>query len=142
MQGSMTTVVLDNQAVYALSAGPHDPRHKRVTAALEALRASPKLRRGTVRIVVPTGVRVEVGWSRQRQHWHLLNSLRLVDVPLDGVAADIAADQVREHGVSVADAHVGATVQLAPEGHVIVVTSDPKDITNVSGDRKVIIQRI
>jgi hypothetical protein len=50
---------------------------------------------------------------------------------------------IREQArVSVADAHVGATVQLAPNADIAVITSDPGDIRRVAGDRTVTVVAI
>jgi len=138
----MITVVLDNQALFALIAGPENPRHRKVSAVLMALRQSPRLRRGSFRVLVPTAVRVEVGWSRQNPRSRLLNSLRIIDEPLDPVRADLASELVRQHSVSVADAHMGATVRLATEATVIIITSDPLDMLQVCSGRKAVLYQI
>ena len=41
--------------------------------------------------------------------------------------------------MSVADAHIGATVQSAPEADISVITSDPEDIRRVCVGRQVTI---
>ena len=56
------TVVLDNEAVQAL-ADPAHRKHRRVLAVVEAVAARHLRRSGSVRLVVPTSVRVEAGWD-------------------------------------------------------------------------------
>lgn len=68
-----------------------------------------------------------------------INRFRIVDAVLDGAAADLAAATRRDlHGVSVAHAHLGATIRALPHEEVMVVrTSDPGDAGRVAGDRAV-----
>jgi hypothetical protein len=87
-----------------------------------------------ISLVVPTAVRVEAGWDRTAAEWAFLNRLRIMDVPLDAAHANTAATIHGEAKVSVADAHVGATVQLTPNVDVTVITSDPTDIRRVAGN--------
>jgi hypothetical protein len=63
--------------------------------------------------------------------------LRVADHTLDAGAANVAATIAEELTVSVADAHVGAAVRSLPHDEVVVLTSDPDDITRVAGDRPV-----
>jgi len=87
--------------------------------------------------VVPTSVRVEAGWDRTQPQAAAINRLRVVDHTLDAAAANIAATIAEGLAVSVADAHVGAVIQSLPHDEVVVLTSDPDDITRVAGDRPV-----
>src|SRR5207302_9228435 len=94
------TVVLDNEAVQALLDVAHH-QHRRVLAAVEATAARNLRRAGTVQLVVPTAVRVEAGWDRRAHQSAAINRLRAADSPLDGPAADRAAEVVTALGVSV-----------------------------------------
>jgi predicted nucleic acid-binding protein len=73
---------------------------------------------------------------------HFINRLRIVDVLLDAACAKKAAAILEQAQVSVADAHIGATVQSAPDADVTVVTSDPGDIRRVAGGRPVTVVAI
>ncbi|HEX3713300.1 MAG TPA: hypothetical protein VHV09_10935 [Trebonia sp.] len=44
--------------------------------------------------------------------------------------------------MSVADAHIGAAVQSARDSEITVLTSDPADIRNVSGNHQVTVVAI
>lgn len=133
-------VVLDNEAVQAL-ASPRHPKHQRVLGYMEAVERR-KRRAVAMSLVVPAAVRVEAGWDRTSPRWAFLNRLRITDVPLDAAHADAAAAIHEQAKVSVADAHVGATVRSAPDTDVTVITSDPADIRRVAGDRLVIVVAI
>jgi predicted nucleic acid-binding protein len=130
-------VVLDNEAVQAL-AGPRHPKHKRVLSHMEAVERR-KRQAATISLVVPVAVRVEAGWDRTSPQWAFLNRLRIADVPLDSPRANAAAAIHDEAQVSVADAHVGATVRGAANADVTVITSDPADIRRVAGNRQVTV---
>lgn len=120
------TVVLDNEAVQAL-ADPDHAKHRRVLATVEAA-ASRNLRRaGSVSLVVPAAVQVEAGWDRKQPRTAALNRLRADRPPLTGAGADDAADVVSTLGVSVADAHLAATLASTPGPHA-VMTSDEPDV--------------
>jgi predicted nucleic acid-binding protein len=120
------TVVLDNEAVQAL-ADPDHTKHRRVLATVEAA-ASRNLRRaGSVSLVVPAAVQVEAGWDRKHPRTAALNRLRADRTPLAGAVADDAADVVSTLAVSVADAHLAATLASTPGPHA-VVTSDEPDV--------------
>lgn len=124
------TVVFDNEAVQALSIPGHS-KHRRVLAVVEAV-ASKNLRRaGSVRLVVPTAVRVEAGWDRRVPRAAAINRLRLDDLPLDTTAANRASAVRHELGVSVADAHISAVVSDTPGPHA-VVTSDVGDMRRMA----------
>jgi predicted nucleic acid-binding protein len=120
------TIVLDNEAVQAL-ADPDHGKHRRVLAAIEAA-ASRNLRRaGSVSLVVPTAVQVEAGWDRKQPRAAALNRLRAERPALAGDIADNAAEVASTTGVSVADAHLVATLASTPGPHA-VITSDEPDV--------------
>ncbi len=137
----MRAVVLDNEAVQALRDDGH-PKHRQVLAHLVGIVA--RRRRGhEVSAVVPTSVRVEAGWDRTLPAAAALNRLRVVDQVLDTATANVAAaiaDGLA--GVSVADAHLGAAIRSLRYEDVVVLTSDPGDITRVAGDRPVRAVRV
>jgi len=133
-------VVLDNEAVQAL-ASPHHPKHQRVLGHMEAVERR-KRHAAAISLMVPAAVRVEAGWDRTSPQWAFLNRLRIMDVPLDTAHANAAAAIHQQAQVSVADAHIGATVQSAPHADITVLTSDPADIRRVAGDRPVTVVAI
>lgn len=135
----MRAVVLDNEAVQALR-DDRDPTHRQVLAHLAGI--VERRRRGRqVSAIVPTSVRVEAGWDRTQPA--AINRLRVVDHVLDAATGNVAAAIVDElAGVSVADAHLGAAIRSLPHDEVVVLTSDPGDITRVAGDRPVRTVRI
>lgn len=120
------TVILDNEAVQAL-ADPDHAKHRRIMAAVEAAARRNLRRAGSVSLVVPAAVQVEAGWSRRQPHAAPLNRLRADRPHLAGAVADAAADVVSALGVSVADAHLAATLASTPGPHA-VVTSDGPDV--------------
>ncbi|MHB8463259.1 MAG: hypothetical protein ACYDH6_21905 [Acidimicrobiales bacterium] len=124
------TVVLDNEAIQALVDVVH-PKHRRTLAAVEVTAARNLRRAGAAYLVVPTAVRVEVGWNRQGRRSAALNRLRVIDSPLDGQAADRAAEVVSALGVSVADAHLAAVVATTDGPHA-VLTSDRADVQRIA----------
>ena len=120
------TVVLENEAVQAL-ADPDHSKHRRVLAIVEAT-ANRNLRRGgSVSLVVPAAVQVEAGWDRKQRRTAALKRLRADRPPLAGVVADDAADEVAKLGVSVAEAHLAATLASTRGPHA-VMTSDEPDV--------------
>lgn len=128
---SPRTVVLDNEAVQALRSTEH-PKHAQVIAHVQVV-AQRKRKAIPLDVVVPTAVRVEAGWDRRAPAAALINHLRIADLPLDAATANFAGDLVAGLGVSVADAHVGATVRtVADRGAVAIITSDPGDMVAVS----------
>lgn len=135
----MTTVILDSEAVDAL-ASPGHPKRRRVLAHI-AVVAQRKARGDAQTVVVPTSVRVEVGWDRTRPSAALINRLRIADVALDAAAANEAAAIRTAVGVSVADAHIGVVARHAG-GTAVVLTSDPKDIAAAVGVANTRIVRI
>jgi hypothetical protein len=102
-----------------------------VVAVVEAVAARNLRRAGSVRLLVPTSVRVEAGWSRQASTGAALNRLRVADDPLDGGTADRAARVRSALGVSVADAHLAATLATAAGPHA-VLTSDTDDMGRIA----------
>jgi hypothetical protein len=124
------TIVLDNEAVQAL-ANPTHRKHRRVIAVIEAAAAWNLRRAGSVRLVVPTAVRVEAGWSRQSSNGATLNRLRIGDEPLDSGTADRAATLKSALAISVADAHLAATLAATAGPHA-VLTSDADDVGRVA----------
>jgi predicted nucleic acid-binding protein len=136
----MRVIVLDPEAVQALG-DPAHTKHRRVTAHLRG--AVHRRRRGReVRVVVPTAVRVEAGWDRTAPSAAAINRLRVDDRPLDTATADLAAAIAGQvDGVSVADAHIGATMR-ALDHEAVVLTSDPEDIQRVAGAQRVTTVRI
>jgi hypothetical protein len=128
-------IVLDNEAVQALA----DPSHKKHVHVISHIRvvADRKSRGLPVTLVVPTAVRVEAGWDRTMPAWAFLNRLRIGDVTLDGMSANVAATIRQDARVSVADAHIGAVIQATTATKVTVVTSDPGDVRRVAADREV-----
>ncbi len=133
-------LVLDNEAVQAL-ASPHHPKHRRVLGYVELV-ARRKRHAAAISILAPTAVRVEAGWDRSSPQWAFINRLRIVDVLLDAACANKAAAIREQAQVSVADAHIGATVQSAPDADITVVTSNPGDIRRVAGSRLVAVVAI
>jgi len=125
------TAVLDNEAIQALTDVRHR-KHRSALAALEVVAAGNLRKAGSVRLVVPTAVRVEAGWDRRSSGRTItLNRLRTDDAPLDRAAADRAAALRNALHLSVADAHIGAVVQEA-EGPVAVITSDGADVRRIA----------
>ncbi len=133
-------VVLDCEAIQALR-DPGHPKHRHVVSHAQVV-ANRKRRAVPIQLVVPTAVRVEAGWDRTSPAWVLPNRLRIADSPLDTVSANTAAGIRDRTGVSVADSHIGAVIQSAPEGQVTVVTSDPGDMRRVAGDRNITVATI
>ena len=133
-------VVLDNEAVQAL-ASPRHPKHRKALGYVEVVQRR-KRNAATISLVTPTSVRVEAGWDRTSPVWAFLNRLRIIDVLLDAGSANTAAAIRERVQVSVADAHIGATVQSAPDADITVVTSDPEDIRRVTEGRSVTVVAI
>jgi hypothetical protein len=133
-------VVLDNEAVQALR-DPGHPKHRHVVSQAQVV-ASRKRSAIAIQVVVPTAVRVEAGWDRTYPAWVFPNRLRIADSPLDTAGANAAAGIRDRTGVSVADSHMGAVIQSAPDGQITVVTSDPADMRLVAGDKKITVAAI
>jgi predicted nucleic acid-binding protein len=136
----MRLIVLDNEACQAL-ADPAHRKHRQVVSLAQVV-ASRKRRAAAIGVVVPTAVRVEAGWDRTSRAWAFPNRLRIADSPLDPVCANGAAAIRHLTKVSVADAHLGAVIQAAPASQVTVITTDPRDMRTVAGDRDVTIVAI
>jgi hypothetical protein len=118
------TVLLDNEAVQALL-DPAHRKHRRALAHVQVV-AERKRKAQPIALAVPTTIRLRIG-----------------DLPLDRQAADAAASLRRQHHVSVADAHVGASAtDAAASGRVTVLTSDPDDVRRMVGDAAVTIVRL
>lgn len=123
-------VLLDNEAVQALR-NPAHRKHRRVMVyVLEAARDT--TRAVPVSVAVPTTVRVEAGWDRRSPSWAFVNQLHILDISLGPELADSAAAIRKRTGVSVADAHLGAAIQMTGLKHVTVITSDPRDMRAVA----------
>jgi len=133
-------VLLDNEAIQALGRPGH-PKHRQVVAHAQVV-AQRKRRAAEIQILAPTAVRVEAGWDRTAAAWVFMNRLRITDVPLGGVHADIAAAIRARTGVSVADAHIGSVIQVLAVDRVTIVTSDPEDMRRVAGSRRIEIVAI
>ncbi|MGH8905062.1 MAG: hypothetical protein ACRD0K_00710 [Egibacteraceae bacterium] len=124
------TVVLDNEAVQALADFSHR-KHRRVLAVVEAIAARNLRRAGSVRLVVPTAVRVEAGWDRRAPRAAAVNRLRVHGALLDTAAADRAARACSALAISVADAHVAAALDATSGPHA-VLTSDIEDLRRIA----------
>jgi hypothetical protein len=133
-------VVLDNEAVQAL-VDPAHPKHRQVVSQAQVV-AGRKRRAMAITLVVPTAVRVEAGWDRSSPAWAFPNRLRIADVPLDTAHANTAAAIRNRTRVSVADAHVGAAIQVSPADQITVVSSDPADMRLVAGDKEITVVTI
>lgn len=136
----MSTLVLDNEAIQALIT-PHHPKQQLVLAHIQA-QAKRHHTAPEPANVVPTTVRAEAGWDRTDPSAAVVNRLHIQDRPLTTDRANAAARLVALHGVSPADAHVGATVQVGESRPVVVLTSDPKDMERVCPPGSVRIIRI
>lgn len=132
-------VVLDAEMVHALAA----VRSKKHRRAVALAKADHDLRARKTELVVPSTVRLEAGWDRTSPRWAGVNRLGIVDHHLDGQSTDVAARLRAAHGVSPADAHLGALIDArGPDDDVVVVTSDPGDIAKVAdgtGTRVILI---
>ncbi|NOX30009.1 MAG: hypothetical protein GXP35_08190 [Actinobacteria bacterium] len=136
----MRTVIFDNEAVQSLASVTHN-KHRAVLAHLEGV-VSRRRRGRVVEAVVPTTVRVEAGWDRT-QPAATLNRFRITDQALDTQSANTAATLIAKRvATSVADAHLGATVQQLATDDIIVITSDPQYITAVCSPTPVTIVAI
>src|SRR5262245_14542669 len=133
-------VLLDNEAVQAL-ASPGHPKHRKVISLVQVV-ASRKRQAVRVSLAVPTAVRVEAGWDRTSPSWAFANRLRVADIPLDAIHANMAAVLRSAADDSVADAHLGAAALAAPDTEVTIVTSDPSDMKRVADGRNVTIAAI
>lgn len=133
MSGSRT-VVLDNEAVQALLDDRHR-KHRRLLAHVQAVTTRNRRRAGSVRLVVPTAVRVEAGWDRRAPDAAVINQLHVHDAPLDTRAADHAVRARAALGMTdltVADSHIAAVLAATPGPHT-VITSDGGDLRRIAG---------
>jgi predicted nucleic acid-binding protein len=91
-------------------------------------------RKPTTEFRVPTTVRAESGWDRTSPAAAFIDRLGITDDPLDTHRANDTARLVNRYGVSVPDAHLGASIQhhTGPDTYVTVVTSDRSDIRRVA----------
>lgn len=118
-------LVLDNEAAQALLSTRAGDRER--AGVVEAITAA------NGRTVVPTAVRVEVGWRRRDPGAAYANRLAHDDDPLDRARADRAV-QLRRlvPTASVVDAAVAVTAEhiagLASDAVVEVLTSDVGDL--------------
>ena len=127
MSGPPTRLVLDNEAVQAL----RDPTHRKHRRALAFVEALVVRGRAGAAPVVPTAVRVEAAWDRRASDAAVINRLRVTDSPLERAGADRAAALVAALRVSVADAHLGATVATLGTS-CAVLTSDVDDVERIA----------
>ena len=128
-------VLLDNEAIQALRDPAHRKHHHVIGHVIDV--AKRKARSQQIRVAVPAAVRVEAGWDRTSPAWASVNWFRIADVPLDTTHADAAAGIAKRTGASVADAHLGATIQAAEADDVVVLTSEPGDMRKVAEGRQV-----
>lgn len=135
----MRTLILDNEAVQALSQPGHG-KHRAVVVHLAGV-VTRRRKGAVVTVMVPTAVRVEAAWNRSDPRTSSLNRFRVLDRPLDTGAANLAAEILGRTGVSVADAHIGAVAQTVT-GDVVVLTSDPDDMVRVSAPKSITAVRI
>lgn len=133
-------VLLDNEAVQALR-DPSHPKHRKVVSHIQVI-VDRKRHARIINVGVPTAVRVEAGWDRTSSKWAFPNRLRIGDVPLDTAHANNAAAILGRTGFSVADAHLGAVMALATATEITVITSDPRDMRAVAGDKNVTVVAI
>lgn len=133
MKDPVGLVLLDNEPAQAL-ANPNHPKHRLVTAHLEAALDRGGSRRMRPRVAIPTTVRVEAGIDRTDPAAALFNRARVVDRALESEQANVAASINVQHAIGVVDAHVAAAV-LAEDGAVLVLTSDPEDIRRATAAR-------
>ncbi len=134
------TAVLDNEAIQALSDVCHR-KHRRALAALEVVAARNLGKAGSVRLVVPTAVRVEAGWDRRRRDAGLINRFPAEDAGLDSGSADRAAGIRIALDVSVADAHIGAVIEDARRP-VAVLTSDAAGLRRIAAHLGVAVNAV
>jgi len=128
----MRVLLFDNEAVQALI-NPHHRKHRRVLAHLESHRQ--RRAKAPSRAIVPTTVRVEAGWNRTRPGSAAINRLRITDAELDSKTTDTATEIRAETGISVVDAHLGATARSLTTNDLIILTSDPHDMTQATGNK-------
>lgn len=126
---SVRTTILDCEAVDVLR-DPYSSKHPKVLRQIQAA-INRKARGNVIEIKVPTAIRVEAGWDRQRPDQAMINRFPAQDVALDALTTDIAARLHRDLSVSVADAHLGAAIATST-GPITVLTSDIEDLTKMT----------
>jgi predicted nucleic acid-binding protein len=137
----VSVIILDNEAVQALLS-PRHPKHSRVAAYLDSQSQRARRRKDKARRWVPTTVRAEAGWDRTDPSAVEANRFHIEDRPLTADRANTAARIVALHGVSPADAHIGATVASADQQGIVVLTSDPGDIARICPPQSAKVIRI
>jgi hypothetical protein len=141
MPSRPTTLVLDNEAVVALSDSANR-KHRATLAVLQGF-AVRRVRKPSLHaIVVPVAVRIEAGWDRTDRGAALINALAGArDVPLDTARANRATQLRQLAAVSVVDATVAEAAESAAHPAVIL-TSDRGDMKRlaalVAGDVRVV----
>lgn len=120
--------ILDTEAVHVLATRGSN-KQRRMAALVKFGRTG---RPSADLAVVPSTVRVEAGWDRTAPRWAAINRLGIVDHHLDRESTDVAARLRAEHGVSPADAHIGAIAHGRGDDRVVVITSDAGDIAAVT----------
>lgn len=122
-------LILDNEPVQALL-DPLHPKHRAAMAHLEVPALRNRRKAGSLSVVAPTTVRVEAGWDRTASRSATANRLPIADYTLDTSLADRAARLRNILGVSPADAHIGAVIEVA-EDNVSILTSDVDDLRRI-----------
>jgi hypothetical protein len=140
MSEPVRLVLLDNEPAQALTAVRH-PKHRTVIAHLEAALDRGGTRHARPRVRIPAAVRVEAGIDRTTPTAATFNRARVADVPLDQHLADVAASINHAHAVGVADAHLTA-VAVSAASPVLVLTSDPGDITRAAAQHPDVVVRL
>jgi predicted nucleic acid-binding protein len=134
------TIVLDNEAVVALSERAHR-KHRAALAVLDGF-AARRVRKPALRVVVPVAVRVEAGWDRTDPGAAVLNRVSGArDVELDGSRANRSTQLRHAAAVSVVDATLAQVAESAIQPAVIL-SSDRADMRRlaalVGGDVRVV----
>lgn len=130
---SVSSVVLDNEAVQALMDTRH-PKHARIVAVITEVNQRNRRRPGRLQVVVPTAVRVEAGWDRTDPAAADANRIaRPRAHVLDGPGADRAVGLRAATGVSVVDACLGHAFEAASRP-VAVITSDVADMARLRAE--------
>jgi hypothetical protein len=130
-------ILLDNEAVQALS-HPSHPKHQRMINYVQVV-AHRQRRADPIHIAVPTSVRVEAGCDRTSPDAPFVNRLRITDIALDTAHANLSAAIRRRIDVSIADAHLGATIHSSGTQRISVITSVADDMRAVADGRDVTI---
>jgi hypothetical protein len=132
-------VALDSEAIQALWSD-RPPKRRAVLAHIEAMLQPPAGARRTVgKIVVPTAAMVEAGTPSPRELKTALGRLRVHHDVFDRDAAEQACRLDSQLDLSVTDRHVGVAA-LRSGDDVVVLTSDPGDITAITGPRATVLR--